>query len=60
MWRTEHGQLFDMCQLPDVDFLGELSSDRGFHVFAGPEAATGQRPTSRIGFPAAPPEEYLE
>lgn len=60
MWRTEHRQLFDVRELSHVDLLGKLSSDGGFHVFAGPEAASGQRPASRIGFPAASPEQYLK
>ena len=60
MWRTEHRQLFDVRQLPDVDFFGQLPTDRGLDVFAGPEAATGQGPASRVGFLAASPEQYLK
>ena len=43
-----------------VDFLGELPTDRGFDVFAGPEAAAGQRPAPGIGFAPALPEQDLE
>ncbi|OBB10377.1 hypothetical protein A5718_08585 [Mycolicibacterium conceptionense] len=60
MWVGKHRQLLQVGKFAQVDFLGQLSTNRTGQVLVDFQAATGKGPFALLGIQRPLPQQHVE